>query len=1151
MFSIPQAADGKWGSYISKYPADSGKLPMNAFSKDTRNLITSASGQAEKRPGGTIWNPLSLLSGPALDQYEGIFDSGVRLLIVNDAGTLKASTGNGLFQSISAGYANPANFEFASYQNRVYGDNGIDAPIVIDTATSYGGVTYSFTTAHVMPAGATAPVTAPTAVRAVDSTANQIPAGSHTYKVTFVYYNGTEESNGGPASGVVVNDATHTSTNLTAIPIGGYGVTARNIYRDNNDGNWLLLDFIANNTATTYLDKLPIGATPTPIPTQNALPPIFKYVALYLDRLFVIDITGKTIAWSDAGEPDVFEPQNFIAGPQDDVMTAIYIYNGIPWVFGQHTVGTILGTTDGTFFYSPVSTTVGCVDNRSIQTRSIISVPTMLWLSALPNKGIYFTNGSTVQYLSDFIEDLTFNLAQISYLQRQNTQNSQTAFQGGVSSSSIDLLSNPGTIETINPVSRFSHAADWAAGVITDLALIGDELVAPTLFNPTLATGSLTGAAIISGSTVTLPQTSDFTGESTSGILKVYGSGGGSDSGPGGGTAYSIIPTRTGTIDVVTLYAFRPGGLDGTATFHIWTDSFGLPGASIYSVGVTTPYGSGLGGTVSVTPGVSLTAGVTYWIGLNSFSGTTSLINCKFSGNAIVGFNGANWELNPAESSLSTAVHGSSYTFTPTPISSSGTWTSPVNDTGSVYLSGTGFSLVVTGTYPVHTAISVQIQGSTDQSSWVTTDTLSNPTGTTALTGGPYRYWRVVYSISTTDNRFVPTISAFTLFYKGSGTWISAPILMTTDITSLVSLVINAITPSGTTALIQIATSASSGSGYSSFTSIGLATPNTYAKLKVTLTTDSGNTVSPALISTELDWAVSGNLVSSIIDTGTSPSGWGLFQFSRVGTTGTVQFYFRSATTSGGIPAATFVAVANGSYPTSAPHEFAQWKVVMTATVDNVPEVNSVTVNWLLTNGTNVRAASLFFNKSYYLAVALQGSTFNNLLIELDYEGNWRIHSGENIGTLGTYFNDAFYGDSVLGRILNAFNLPTDNGTPIMFDLRTKCVVYGDDDHYGIVRSLRVKGVNTGTTIHAYYSPDFGLNWYEMLNSSGVVGYTTPNTMTVFDEYFIPVFDGSVPVSGIGFIYRVTSSDAFPCTIRKLQPMAYVRQGKYIAEATA
>lgn len=1148
-FDIPASQDGKWGSYISKYPADSGKLPFNAFSIGTRNLVTSLTGMMDKRSGGVIWNPNSLLSGAPLDQYEGIFASGVRLLIVNDAGTLKASTGNGLFQTITAGFTNPANFEFATYQNRVYGDNGVNAPIVMDTATSYGGVTYAFTTAKTRPMGAQPPVSAPTAVRNTDSTTLQVPAGSHTYKITFVYYNGVEESNGGPVSAVCVNDATHTSNALTSIPIGGYGVTARNIYRDNNDGNWLLLDFINDNTTTTYTDRLIIGGTPTPIPTTNSLPPVFRYLALYLDRLFVIDITGKTIAWSNAGQPDIFNPVNTISGPPDDVMTAIYVYNGIPWVFGQHTVGTILGNTDGTFFYNPVSTTVGCVDNRSIQTRSIISVPTMIWLSALPNKGLYFTNGSAVQYLSDAIEDLTFNLAQIAFLQRSNTQNSQSAFQGGTASPSIDLLSNPGTIQTIDPVARYSHAADWQTGVLSNLSPVGDQLQVPTGFAPAAGSGSFVGDGIFSGNNLQLPA-SPLTNEDTGPLANT------TDLSIGDAVAQPFDPARNGSriLNNITISLNQPGG-GGPATFtvSVYTDNLGQPGTALYTSG-TNVVSSTSFTTFSYNPNLSVVQGNRYWMVLHFTPNTSNLGFHRASGT--LGFAGLG-QLGFKEGNAGLWFGGYinatiCFSYTVAGIADTSTWTSGVYDTGSVTLTNNAQKFITVGSYPGGTSISVQVQGSNNQSSWTTTDTLSNPTGTVALAGGTYRYWRFVIAMTTTDSRTVPVMSIPFLMFDMTGVWTSAAILMTTDITALDALIQTTNVPAGTTSITTMATSASSGSGYTAFTAIGSAVPNTYAKIRVTMTTDSNDVTSPTLLTAELDWLVTGSLISSAIDTAASPpSGWGIFQYSQVGSTGTVAFYFRSATSSGGLSSATFVLVPNGTIPASSPLEWAQWKAVMSASVDNIPEVDSVTVNWLLTNGRNVRAASLFFNKSYYLAVATIGSNTNNLLIELDYEGNWRIHSGNNIGTLGTFFNDAFNGDSTNGNIYNMFKLPTDNGTNIVMDGRTKAFDQGDNLHLKTVRSCRVTGVNTGTTIHTYYSVDRGTTWVEMVNSSGTLGYTTTNDGMEFVEYFIPLFDGVASTSGRTVIFRVVSSDAFACSILRVSPTLYMRKGKAITEAMA
>lgn len=1165
-FDIP-GKDGKWATYVSKYPADSGKVPPTGFTANTRNVITSATGQADKREGGAIWNPNSALSGPALDQYEAVFNTGTRLFVANDAGTIKASTGNGLFTTITAGFTNPANFEFQTYQSRVYGCNGVDSPITLDIVTSYGGVSYSFTTAKTKVMGCQIPGSAVTAARNTDSTANQVPAGSHTYKITFLYYSGSEESNANAsASAVCVNDATHTSNALSAIPVGGYGVTGRNIYRDNNDGAYTLLATINDNTTTTYSDILPIGSTPTPLSITNGLPPVFKYVALYLSRLFVIDVTGKNIIWSNAGQPDVFNPANAIAGPQDDVMTAIYVFNGLPFVFGQHTVGTILGTTDGTFYYNPISTTTGCVDNRSIQTRSIVSVPTLMWLAATPNKGIYYTNGGIVQYLSDFIEDLTFNLAQISFLSRQNTQASQSAFQGGTASPGIDLLSNPGTIQTINPVANYSHAADWLTGTLANIVKSGDQLGVPVGNIFALGSGTLGGDAVISGGNITLGSGGNFTGESngTAGtqnwnndaINTRYHSI---------KLAQSIIPTVTGVLNTLSFptgYQMVATNVSGnfTITSSIYNDVGGLPGGAIASHSVSLPGGNGADEPLPIpaaTLNVTLTGGARYWIvvEITPISNDGQFDQLPFGAGSWTGggncqnYNGSTWStFGPPVNSTARRL-AASYTFTKTPVADTGTWTSAVYDSQCSNQTS-GMSLTISGTYPANCSSTVLVQGSPDQSTWTTTDTLSSPNGTNiVLTGGQYRYWRIVTTVSTTNNLTVPLVGTPTLFFNTTGTWTSPAILCTTDITALNALNQLVSLPAGTGSTVLVRTSAN-GSSWSSYSVIGSATPNKYAQIQVTMTTDAGNTVSPSLASIELDWSVTSTLISSAIDTGLTPSGWGIFQYQQVGTSGTIAFSFRSASSSGGLTGS-FSAVSNGGFPTATPLEWCQWKTTISATANNIPQVDSVTVNWFLSSGANVRAASLFFNKSYYLSVAITGSTQNNILIEYDYEGNWRIHSGATIGTLATYFNDAFYCDSTNGHVYNAFKLPTDNGTNIMFDLRTKCFDFGDNDRLKIVRSLKVTGVNTGTTIHTYYSMDRGNTWVEMLNSSGTLGYATTTDNSEFVEYFVPDYSSTSPLTGRNVIFRITSADAFPCSILQITPTVKMRKGKAIREAGA
>lgn len=1193
-------SDGKWGSYVSKFPPDSGRVLPNMLTAGTRDIVTAISGQVDKRTGGTVYDKAGQLVNPISDQYEGIFLSQVRLLIVNDGGTIKTSSGNGMFPAATngTGFTNPSNFEFSTIQNRVYGDNGIDNPIVIDTVTSYGGVTYPVNQARVTPMGAFAPSSAPIVTLNVDSTANQVPAGAHTYKITFVYYNGVEESNGGPASTPVTNDATHTSNTLTSIPVGGYGVTAKNIYRDNNDGNWLLLDTLHDNTTTTYDDKLLIGSTPTPIPTTHNTPPVFKYICSYLDRLFVIDVTGKNIFWSLAGEPDVFDPENSISGPQDDIMTAIYVFNGIPWVFGQHTIGTILGTTDSTFFYNPVSTTVGCVDNRSIQTRSIISVPTMIWLSATPNRGLYYTNGSTVQYLSELIEDLASNVSQISYLVRNNTQNSLAAFQGDTSSPGIDLLTNPGTVQTIDPDIEFQNAIDWASGTLSNLAPIGDTLRVPIAFAPALVSGTLGGDAEISGGNLVLPTIGNNTGNSSIGFF-----GGLTNDTVPIASAEQLLFDNAGTITSVSIGAAigltRPDHTGSTYNITgyyitIWSDSLGQPGSILFQGPFHGAFGTAplrLNSTDSCS--VAVNSGQKIWIGAvyNSNSQTfpqdpvgdygpySGGINNFFipldnaTGNVMVRYIHTPFEYGPSFGAPTTFPSYSSwvnyhfpanvlaksteigYAFIQTPVSDSGTWTSPVYDSLCPSPSS-GMVLDIAASYPSGASSSVAVEGATVSSGpFTTTDTLSSPNGTDiALTGGVFRFWKIVITISTTDNRGTPHVGPPTLEFNTQGVWTSPAITCTSDITSLNTLTDSVITPVGTSVTLSIATSPDNIT-YTSFGPIGSALPQAFAKIRATLSTDADNTVSPTLNQMELDWSVTSTIISSIIDTGQVPVGWGNFQFQRVGLSGSLQFYFRSASTSGGIPSATFIAISNGQIPTNGVFEFCQWKAVLSSTADNLAAFDSVTVNWLLTKGQNLRAASLFFNKSYYLAVASQSQTHNDTLIELDYEGNWRIHR-ENIGTMGLFLSDAYNGDSTLAHIYNMFKLTTDNGSPITFDLRTKCFNWatqqqGDNIHLKVVRACKLKGVNTGTLLHMYYSIDRGISWIEMLNSAGTLGLQTDTSGTQFVEYFIPNFDGSVQISAPNLMFRVVSSDAFPATILTVEPVVYIRKGKFIREEAA
>lgn len=132
------------------------------------------------------------------------------------------------------------------------GDGGTYIPIGAEVGYDPGGgldVIYFLTTTDGTIPNPGAP-TAPTA--AVSATAGVL-SGTYEYAVSFTTASG--ETLTGPVSNPV--SPSSKQVNLTAIPIGGTGTTARNIYRDKNGaGNWRLIATIADNVTTTYADNI-------------------------------------------------------------------------------------------------------------------------------------------------------------------------------------------------------------------------------------------------------------------------------------------------------------------------------------------------------------------------------------------------------------------------------------------------------------------------------------------------------------------------------------------------------------------------------------------------------------------------------------------------------------------------------------------------------------------------------------------------------------------------------------------------------------------------------------------------------------------------------------------------------------------------------
>jgi len=1205
--SIPEEA---FDTINTKYPADSARVSNDSFTAGTKNLETSVNGDITKRKGGVTYSDLPT---PPRDQYEAIFSDGAHHLLTVDNGTLRYSTGDGIANVALAGLAATLNNEFATTQDRVYFSNGITQK-VYDRTTLYGGVPYLFPTNTIKNIGAIAPTSAPTVAVAAGGA---IPIGAYTYKVTFLYYD-FEESNGGLSSTVATTTAGNQTVNLTAIPVGGYGVTARKVYRDlNSDGIYVLVGVIPNNTTVTFADTLAAGFTP--IPDDQGLPPSFTLISLYLDRLFVSGILGDpyTIAFSAVGTPDIYPAFNTIECNQEDPITGTVVYLDRLIVFNRRSMGQILGHTSDSFRYASIQGSVGCVDNRSIQTRVIDGVPILVWLS---DKGFYAYNGNSVVYISDVIEDLINSNIQQALIQKgKRTQSDYTSFSQGVKSDGINIESNPGTIltkgpywdtgahpaatldEQTNPKKVWDTKAEWIAGTTkTNIALeSSNSIKVPTRFAPTLASGSLSGTATVVGSTVKLPTVADrdlflqkmlkpyvFEGP----IPYIYGALIGNSFTYGDGSEWGQRFTVEASGVLSSLNIFLPQLVPPNAanqySIEIRNEISSNPGGTLWATTYTTSVAVGQyaefipTNSQTYNPNLNVTAGnywlvikmvtpqiMDFWPVLSPLETAPGPVRIRYGGNwvdpATLYFFSNQYKatiLSGLTTRTADEVRGIPFfiKFTQTPIPSTGQWLSPIHDTFSTsitpsltightgtYVNGTFYSGLTTvgSTTTVEGSDIFNFSGGPE-----TTSIVTNLNGSQAVTPAlSKRYWRVRVQLNSSDSRVTPIVGTPTLKFTQIGLWESEVIDTTLDSTVYDSFTQTYVAPVGTSAIFKVATSASP-VGPWTFVTFGSHVVRQYMKVQATLTTDITNGLTPEITAIGTTWTLISSFESEKIDTGVTPSGWDVFQASYIENGGSVTFYMRSATTSGGLNAQPYVQVYSGDFPDSSilPKQWVQWKAILTAHADQLPSISSVAVSWFIGNNKSIRCASLFFNKNYYVALAELESLYNNTMFVLDFQGKWRIFKDIEVSTMSYFFNAPYYGDALTGEVVRFLEGLSDQGDPIELDIRTKAfdgsTQYNDNEEkIKILDYVIMVCVNTGAAFDCHYSTDDGMTFNPLYDTSGNNTWSTLSDGKQVYKYLRPRYTVSIP-QGRTLLLKVHNNDTKEVQVKSLKAEMFVRE---------
>lgn len=149
--------------------------------------------------------------------------------------------------------------------------------------------------------------------------------GVYSYKAVFRTANGQTEAGTVSSNVTVVDNATNGKVNLTAIPLGPTGTTARDLYRTDAGGaTWKFLATLADNTTTTYLDNIAdasLGAlAPTANSTGQKAPPGAVTIALaaagagnlsagdYSYRITFVTPAGETEGGAESNAITVTDP---------------------------------------------------------------------------------------------------------------------------------------------------------------------------------------------------------------------------------------------------------------------------------------------------------------------------------------------------------------------------------------------------------------------------------------------------------------------------------------------------------------------------------------------------------------------------------------------------------------------------------------------------------------------------------------------------------------------------------------------------------------------------------------------------------------------------------------------------------------------------
>src|SRR5262245_19116494 len=247
-----------------------------------------------------------------------------------------------------------------------------------------------------------------------DGTGNVDP-GLHSWAVTFV--TGSGESNLGtnstPLDVIGGSPPTGSIVNLTAIPLGPTGTTARKIYRtvSGNTGNFKLVGTINDNTTTIFADNIADSSLGANAPSVGPVVlidanRIGSTIATFAGRVWIS--IRRVTSFTAPNSTTDFSPAN--AGGSFIMTDAAFIGNivklwsalDVLWIFGEAAINQVSNVQVGTgnittFSNTNISNSIGSFFPRSVLTflRQIFFATSF---------GVYNQTGVTPKRLSSDID---------------------------------------------------------------------------------------------------------------------------------------------------------------------------------------------------------------------------------------------------------------------------------------------------------------------------------------------------------------------------------------------------------------------------------------------------------------------------------------------------------------------------------------------------------------------------------------------------------------------------------------------------------------------------------------------------------------------------------------------------------------------------